>query len=480
MRLSTGFDRLRSYFSPVDPEQLCFLNQFPGAHLATASASSPRNQIGFIGRDPAKSLPARNVLGTTWPDDRAKPYKVVSFYTEDNEYKDHAARLQTSLERFGLPYSLSSKKSKGTWEFNCAYKAQFMREQWEQSDVPIVWLDADATVVADPVLFRSIDADFGIHKWEGMEFASGTLYFGKSPLAKRLIDQWAIRCEADPATYDQVHLHSAWCDINSIAPLKTIWLPRTYLDIFDKPVESGAVIRHWQASRSSKKDGRTTARERPSLNKSGHRARHANNLWRTSEVGFWITEGTDHIKPETGTEFPEGFDVGAALRAHLGDDRPFLEVGCGVGRIASLFAPEEYVGIDVNPRALKLARERLPNHDLRLHDEGYEYPAAATALFYTVLLHVSDADLGDVLKLAARSQRIVIAELMSRKWRRKTGRVPVFNRDASDYIQALSRLGFTLASETKHVYERYNSPEYEGYDPHLTILSFRASRTKAP
>ncbi|MBB3018717.1 SAM-dependent methyltransferase [Microvirga lupini] len=406
----------------------------------------------------------------------ARPYKVVSFFTADNEYAAHSARLRETLERFAVPHNLVSIESAGPWEHTCAWKSRFLREQWEASEVPIVWIDADATVEAPPTLFNTIDSDFAVHKWDGWQFGSGTLYFGKTEAAKALLDQWLVRCEADPATWDQTHLQSAWCDISAQQELRTYWLPRSYLQIFDAKADEPAVIKHWQASRKPKAEGRTTGLPQLSHTLKGIEDRRNNRLWRTPEEAFWISQGTAHIKPELGFDFPEGFDVGEALHQAIAGQYPVLEVGCGVGRVASCFTPEQYVGVDVNPNALRQARASLPQHSFRIFDDGFEYPPAPTAMIYTVLLHVSDDALPPLLEQAVKGrQRFIIAEVMDTRWRRE-GNPPVFNRNPEDYILMMQDLGFRFVAVQKHAYERYDQEPWNvGRDSRITFLTFEAA-----
>lgn len=400
-------------------------------------------------------------------------FKVVSFFTEDNEYAEHAARLRETLDRWQVPYEIAPVRSAGVWEADCARKAKFIRDAWNASDIPLVWLDADATVEAFPKLFNTIDADFAVHRWNGWQFGSGTLYFGKSPAAGALLDQWVLRCEADPITWDQTHLQSAWCDTAATQRLRTYWLPRSYLQIFDAAQEGEPVIKHWQASRRPKTDGRSSSKPQFEITPEGIEQRKSGEPWRNAEESFWIAQGTAHIKPEIGHDFPEGFDVRQVLDAAIGGHSPVLEIGCGVGRIASLFKSDEYLGVEINPNAVTVARSLLPGHDIRIFDQGYAYPPAPCALFYTVLLHINDDVLPGILRKAATGRkRVIIAEIMDDRWRRD-GDPPVFNRNPESYILAMQTLGFRLVHADKAAYARYDvEPWNIGRDSRLTILAF--------
>lgn len=394
-------------------------------------------------------------------------YKVISFYTSHNKYKSYADRLKTSLEKFGITYEIHPIDFKNSWETVCAYKARFIQELWEKSSTPIVWLDADATVEFDPVIFSRIDADFAIHKSYGWSFSSGTLFFGKSEVAGALLKQWVIRCEADPLTWDQEHLQSAWCDIAAMGKLRTCWLPQSYLQIFDKPSSEPAVIIHWQASRSHEKI--------PYLKYTDHGIvlRKNEQPWRNAEEAFWITQGASHITPGTGDKFPEGDYVSEALHQCISEDWPLLEIGCGVGRIASVFDNKNYIGVDINPHALHIAKKRLPKHNFRLLDKGRELPEASTALMYTVLLHVSDDVICELLaEYTQKYRKFIIAEVMDVRWRRE-GNPPVFNRNPEDYILLMQNLNFHITGYKKFPYKRYDThPWNVGRDSRITFLIF--------
>lgn len=398
----------------------------------------------------------------------------ICFYTRNTAYEGLAQRLRLSLEKYGLDYKIVAVDTMGSWEHNCAYKARFVREQWGELGRPVVWLDADATVESDPVLLRRCGADFAVSKTHGWEFGSGTVFFGATPAAGRLLDRWVLRCEADPLLWDQMHLDAAWADIASEEALITQWLPKSYLYIFDHERDVAPVITHWQASRTEKAVvSGGIVRPKPHIPFDLQVARRFSRYERSPEALFWAEEGVAHIKPEIGMEHPEGFDVPAAMRILAGDRLPVVEIGCGVGRLAPGFAPSEYIGADINPHALLVARNAVPTHNFRLITEELEYPRGGTVLFYTVMLHVSDDKFLETLKKATdAADRVIIAEIMDSRWRRG-GNPPVFNRETEDYIFSMQLFGFRLASHLRVPYARYDTPEWwNRRDTRLAMLVF--------
>ena len=155
-----------------------------------------------------------------------------------------------------------------------------------------------------------------------------------------------------------------------------------------------------------------------------------------SPADYWrANTGLREITP-AGERFPEVGLFDALGRACRG---PVFEFGCGDGRLAPAFAPDGYVGFDINPVALAAARVANPAH--RYVDE---WEPAETWLAHTVLLHVPDDEIEGVLKKAADYPRVVIGEVMGRKWRRP-GNPPVFNREAGEYVEMMGRPAETIA-----------------------------------
>jgi hypothetical protein len=105
--------------------------------------------------------------------------------------------------------------------------------------------------------------------------------------------------------------------------------------------------------------------------------------------------------------------------------------------------------MDVSASAIDAAREANPDHRFTaISGCGVRRGAV---LCYTVLLHVPDDDLATIAARTSRAGRIVIAEIMGRRWRR-TGDPPVFNREPEEYVAAFGR---TLVHRLDLPYLRY-------------------------
>ena len=154
---------------------------------------------------------------------------------------------------------------------------------------------------------------------------------------------------------------------------------------------------------------------------------------------YWQTEAAlEHITPP-GCPEPEGWNVHGWLRDRFGADDlgwapSVLDFGCGVGRLASAFTPEQYLGVDVNEHAVRKAQREHPRHAFLCQPTPVAaLPRTRVALAWTVLLHVGDEDIEATCRELTRAAgQVWVAEILGRRWRRG-GNPPVFNRDLEDY-----------------------------------------------
>jgi len=163
-------------------------------------------------------------------------------------------------------------------------------------------------------------------------------------------------------------------------------------------------------------------------------------------LAYWSGKtGADRAYPRSHGTWPDLRAPGRLRRFCKGY---ICEVGCGTGRVAGALRPKRYVGIDINPTAIKRARELYKNHDFRVVDWDDPYPEAQTYLFHTTLLHLPDALLpfvADKLRAhVAPGQRVVIAESMDRRLRARSSVDRSWQRDKADYVAWLSSVGYSV------------------------------------
>jgi SAM-dependent methyltransferase len=137
-----------------------------------------------------------------------------------------------------------------------------------------------------------------------------------------------------------------------------------------------------------------------------------------------------------------------------------VEIGCGTGRCSEAFAPGTYHGLDINPHAIRIAKENYPTHRFSTIPWDQEYGIADTYLFVTTLLHIYETALYDIF--GRLQNRVVIYESMCRYLRNEEE--CCFNRDLPDYVNLLAAYGFRLV--TKRVY----SSGYHPFIAHLLVM----------
>lgn len=327
---------------------------------------------------------------------------VVSFFTRATQYEAHAARLRESLERRGVDHVLIGLDVPGTWEMICAFKAEFVREQWRRTDRPVIWLDADATLAAPLGLLAAPGTDFAIAKHQGWKFSTGTLLFGRGTATEALLDRWVMRCRADPLMWDQNHLDAAWADVSAEMPLVTRWLPPAYYAVsghYDAAALGPAVVMQHQASRAEGRSGRK--REPPPPQPQAVRQARRASRWRRGADGLF-----HGLTPRQA--LPEG--LAQRIRALAGGGLPLVDIGCGEGTLARAFAPGAYLGADMRPEAILAARTAMPEHAWRLLMEEYPFPAGGTLLL-DMLGPAGEAARAEILDRAgAAAPRLILCD----------------------------------------------------------------------
>lgn len=179
---------------------------------------------------------------------------IVSYYTKGTGYEEQVEYLKITLKRFNLENDIVGISDKGGWHQNTYYKARFIQQMMRKYPKrSIVFVDADAKIRANPVLFNTLDCDFACHFRQGKELLSGTLYFGNTKGARLLVRKWIEENRLYPKTHmPQKNLRSVFNRYQN--EIKWEALPVEYCMIFDSHARNKTrpVIEHFQLSRKYK------------------------------------------------------------------------------------------------------------------------------------------------------------------------------------------------------------------------------------
>lgn len=157
---------------------------------------------------------------------------------------------------------------------------------------------------------------------------------------------------------------------------------------------------------------------------------------------FWCSEKGTKATVPGGKTWPDP-DAPVIIRSLC---RGFIcEIGCGTGRLATIFSHAAYTGVDISEKSLQEAANNYPGYLFKQVSVNGPYPAADTYLFYTVMQHLDDVQVFDLFtKLTGR---IVIGESMSSKLNNSK---LSFHRDPDFYIQAGNNWGWKFR-EHRHL-----------------------------
>ena len=122
--------------------------------------------------------------------------------------------LADSCAAFELDCLIQELPDQGTWIENVALKGPFMRRCMRRFDQPLLWIDVDGRIVAEPKLLYGMDADFAIYavkrewNWKPLVrermsllklgaragprwFLTGTMLVNRTAAARDLLERWA-------------------------------------------------------------------------------------------------------------------------------------------------------------------------------------------------------------------------------------------------------------------------------------------------
>lgn len=197
-------------------------------------------------------------------------FEFISFYTENTPYEKEADELRKNLLSFGFSADhVCPKTNLSNWHKNCCHKPYFIDEKLKELDKPVVWIDADARIIRQPILFEKLansDVEFSVHFRDNIELLSGTMFLRPTDKVMKLIYYWKYLLRKDyespPGSpqywkgLEQSALQYLVTEKYSTFKIKGYPLPKGYVHIDDLQWWSDSknpVIVHGQASRRYKR-----------------------------------------------------------------------------------------------------------------------------------------------------------------------------------------------------------------------------------
>jgi len=180
---------------------------------------------------------------------------VISFFTNDWEYPEHAKRLKRECGILKLDCLIKERPGAGGYLENTCMKPFFILESLKELKRPVLWVDVDASIYKQPVFCKNLDADFAARpKAAGMsrKWHVGTLWFNYTPKAIAFLEKW---CEMSHRLSDESALQDLW---ETNPDIKCKELPADYhlLLINNAKPTLNTVIAHRISDGKSKKEQR--------------------------------------------------------------------------------------------------------------------------------------------------------------------------------------------------------------------------------
>lgn len=186
---------------------------------------------------------------------------IVGYYTVNTPYEKEAEGLINSCKKLNLAFDIPGVPTFGSWQSNTRFKAKFMLDMLNKyPGKKILYVDCDAVIHSDPVLFINYDYDIGIRyqdfSWRKNECLSGTILMRSNDKTIALCKRWMEINDAEgpgAKTLEQWNLDKAIQEGVASYGLSLNNIPPEYTFIFDsmRRMYPGLkpIIEHFQASR---------------------------------------------------------------------------------------------------------------------------------------------------------------------------------------------------------------------------------------
>jgi hypothetical protein len=152
---------------------------------------------------------------------------IISFYTNDWKYPDHATRMAEDCKRLGLDHHIKEKPSTKDYIQNTAIKPFFVKECLETFKRPVLWIDVDGLLLQKPNL-TNLSTDFAAPEYFNKkeldrDWAVSILWFNFTAGSIKLVNSW---CEHSKNKTDEAGFDLAWKSLKN--EITSYQLPQKY------------------------------------------------------------------------------------------------------------------------------------------------------------------------------------------------------------------------------------------------------------
>ena len=177
----------------------------------------------------------------------------------------------------------------------------------------------------------------------------------------------------------------------------------------------------------------------------------------SKDTFFWQTEGINHTRFLHYQEWYEGRDTVEKTVEMVGFNCSVRDVGCGYGRLAGFFKPENYIGYEIcKPVVIKAATLR-PQYNV-VHWEFTIMPYADVTLFVNGPHLVNNEEIVTLCELMCKNTKsVVLAEMMDPEW---VGpfEYTEYRREVTTYDDLLAVYGFRRTRTVIGEHEYWKKP----------------------
>jgi hypothetical protein len=153
--------------------------------------------------------------------------RVISFFTPEWEYPEHAKRLAKECDGLGISHSIQERASTNDYKKNTRIKPFYIREQLRKTKKSVLWLDVDSSLFQAPSELLAItDFDMAAVRMRAdnklqRQWQVGVLCINYNNTVLGILDRW---CDAATSGTDEGAFEYAFK--NMPQPLRVMELDR--------------------------------------------------------------------------------------------------------------------------------------------------------------------------------------------------------------------------------------------------------------